>query len=139
MRIAKQSMTLTDKALGIDRRVIEGQPIPPDLEEQYEEAGGSFEDNDTMRQPSLVGGPVVKATQDTTVTIDTYGVPSERKIFAGENVPIDLQDAYREATGQAKPAEDATEPVEPAAAAVHAESSDVTPSPAQRSGRRPKG
>lgn len=101
-KLAKQSMTVHDKALGIDRRLIEGQPIPPDLVEAYEEAGGTVEDSDPSQPVSLVGGPVVKATEDATIEIDTYGVKSLRKVFAGEVVAPDLVEAYRAHTGQSR-------------------------------------
>lgn len=38
--VAKSTQTVTDENLGFDRKVVEGQPVPPDLVEAYEGAGG---------------------------------------------------------------------------------------------------
>ena len=39
--VAKETVVVHDEALGIDRRVLEGKPVPPDLVEAYEKATGA--------------------------------------------------------------------------------------------------
>lgn len=134
-KIAQKSMTIPDKGLGIDRTVIEGQPVPPDLLESYEEAGGTVKDSDPSQPTSLVAGPVVKATEDTVVDLEVAGVMVQRKVFAGEKVPPDLVDAYRKATsGETTSETKPTEPVDVTEATADSVSAESAPS--MRRGRR---
>ena len=45
--IASSTMTVTDPATGVERRLLEGQPVPPDLVDAYSDATGDREDPDS--------------------------------------------------------------------------------------------
>ena len=86
MKIATQDKVVHDDVLGIDRRVIAGAPIPPDLEEAYDKAGGKAED-----APPVESGTVI-ATETTVIHDDAIGI--DRRVIEGAPVPPDLVEAY---------------------------------------------
>jgi hypothetical protein len=112
-KIATKDLVVKDEALGIERNVLAGQPIPPDLEKAYIEAGGDSDDvpaNQSLRF-RLDGSdePLPIAVRDMVVHDDNIGI--DRQIKGGQAVPPDLIDAYNAEIGNA-PASDQGEPVD---------------------------
>jgi hypothetical protein len=107
-KIATKDLVVRDEALGIERNVLAGQPIPPDIE-----AGGDSDDvpaNQSLRF-RLDGSdePLPIAVRDMVVHDDNIGI--DRQIKGGQAVPPDLIDAYNAEIGNA-PASDQGEPVD---------------------------
>lgn len=105
--IATEDQIVHDDALGIDRKLVAGQPVPPDLVEAYREAGGDVPDDYDPSSVQRVGTPnddVVVAKKDVIVHDDQLNI--DRKIVAGQPVPADLRKAYAEETGESVPESD---------------------------------
>lgn len=94
--IATETKIVHDDNLGIDRQVIAGTEIPPDLRDAYENAGGGTTD----QEPGQPGETI--ATEDRVVHDEQLGI--DRKIVAGQPVPPDLVDAYEAAGGKTEEA-----------------------------------
>jgi hypothetical protein len=136
--IATDDRIVHDKALGIDRKVLAGQPVPPELVDAYNDDGGETKPDNG--QPSLVTGlqttePVI-ATDDRIVHDEALGI--NRKVFAGQQVPPELVGAYQEAggdiassspadaAGRGEPASDNYDDLDKEALEAEAEGRDLT-------------
>jgi hypothetical protein len=107
--IATKDLVVEDKAMGINRKLFAGQPVPPDLVEAYKAEGGEVpEDYDPAAPQSAKPseGQVV-ATRDVVVEDKAMGI--NRKLFKGQLVPADLHQAYADATGEDVPEPDTGE------------------------------
>lgn len=117
--IAKTDQVVHDPAMGTDRQVLAGQPVPPELLDAYREAGGETSESDPAA-PQRVrisdDVPSVVASRDVVVHDDAMGI--DRQIVAGTRVPPDLLEAYAKETGENVPP--------PVAAAAPADSEELT-------------
>ena len=121
-QIATHDVIVHDENLGIDRKVFAGQPVPPDLVEAYEKAGGGTEELTEQAEQRIRGfdaGEQVIASSDVIVHDDVLGI--DRKLIAGQPVPPDLVDAYNAVGGETV----VESPGEVAAADAAVASSDV--------------
>jgi hypothetical protein len=55
--IAKEDMIVHDDALNIDRKIIAGQPVPPDLLEAYEQHTGTSRTKDDESKSKAIRAP----------------------------------------------------------------------------------
>jgi hypothetical protein len=102
--IAKTDQVVRDQVMGIDRQVLAGQPVPPELLDAYHEAGGeTTESNPAAPQRVRISDNVasVVASRDVVVHDDAMGI--DRQIIAGTRVPPDLLEAYAKETGESVP------------------------------------
>lgn len=134
---ATHTKIVRDDSIGIDRRVVAGQPIPPDLVEAYETAGG-----EASPIPSQTGAVIAQRTVD----VEDPVLDINRRVIAGTPVPPDLVEAYKAKVGDTD--DEPAEPAEEAAAeddgdtsgetpeAEEPEPTEAEPTPAQRRGGR---
>lgn len=92
-KIATKDKIVRDPVMGIDRRVLAGQEVPPDLLVAYEEAGGEI----SSSRPSSPGRVIAAET----VTLRDEALGIDRRVIAGLPVPPDLIDAYHDQVGEA--------------------------------------
>lgn len=101
-RIATETKVIRDEAMGIDRKVIAGQPVPPDLVAAYEEAGGALTEAPAVTSNRLrdddAPAPVIASE---TLVVEDKAMGIHRKVVAGQPVPPDLVEAYQAAGGEA--------------------------------------
>lgn len=101
MKIATEDRVVHDPAMGIDRRVFAGQPIPPDLVEAYEAAGGGTSD--------IVPTPSGRVIAKETVDLRDPNLGITRRVIEGQPVPPDLVAAYSKEVGDSDAAAAAAE------------------------------
>lgn len=101
-KFAGDTRTVADPATGVQRQVIEGTAIPPDLLVAYEQAGGTTID----REPGRTGEVIAAET----VTVHDTALGFDREVIAGQQVPPDLVKAYNAKVAGAPPAADVSKP-----------------------------
>ncbi len=100
--LATTTTRVFDKTMGIYRKVIAGEPVPPELVDAYEQSGG-----ETTPQGEKRPEGAVIAAETVVVHDDNLGI--DRKVIGGLPVPPDLLDAYRAKTGDTEDDQDGDE------------------------------
>ena len=96
--IAKTDLIVRDEATGVDRQVLAGQPVRPELLDAYRAAGGETETGaNEVRPARYTDGRgdehELPIATETAVVKDAIGV--DRQIVAGTPVPPELLEAYQ--------------------------------------------
>lgn len=99
--IATKTLIVPGPVPGSGTRIIKGQPVPPDLVDAYNEAGGNIEDQQDSVEPRIHGfsDDVVIAGKTRLVFDKAMGI--HRRVIKGQPVPPDLVDAYNSGKGGA--------------------------------------
>lgn len=95
---ATTTEVVRDPNLDIDRKVVKGTQIPPDLLEAYQ-ALGETEEPESSTNPAIRGLSADVVIAGSTLVVHDDVLDIDRKIVKGTAVPPDLLAAYAAATG----------------------------------------